>query len=667
MPETSYPFETSVEFTTGIYPPKLAAEIEASIITRALDRVDTGLHDFGGGDVAAVFVVFKDELTAADETELYGDTVPASGDSIVGGHDPTPPAQDEPQAVSVEEVPAKLLTFSPAEAGLDPEQEGYDSKRRTAYAEFVDTTTREVRATAYTPDGVNAQRSFVSDDAADTSAGTGARKVRLVYYDEELSGPKEEVVTLNGTTPVNTGAEDVAFVELIEVVEVGGGGANAGAVSLKAGAAGAGATVASIAAGDNRTYSAHHYIGQGRSTKVTDVVMGTKSSSESAARLDLACKDPTQPSAPQVTLETLWVGGTNRQSQPYAFPLPVTIDGPAVVFVNLTPEDATGGNPLSVHGSFGYYEETPEEELMAVQTVAAPTPPNNNLARSLFVWTANNGSANDILDTDAKIQDLLDHCATYGINVLFFDIYAYLSKANWTGARQQRMQLLVERAHQSGIQVYALAGNVDWGVNHKWVMENIILYLRRYQDQATEQQRFSGVILDVEYWTDEGTYPAATNVPGLLDLVRRFRDHLQVPVGIFAAFYLVGNGNEVAARTNLSYRGISAQDGEHMCDHCDFIVVGAYDDLAAGQDNRFQSWYDYATATGTDRGKNVGLYLGSETLDDGGLAGISWWQEGRAAMEAAHTTHSGAFFVTGNSCFLGHAIHDYEHHSSMGA
>ena len=212
-----------------------------------------------------------------------------------------------------------------------------------------------------------------------------------------------------------------------------------------------------------------------------------------------------------------------------------------------------------------------------------------------------------------------------------------------------------------------MAGNVDWGVNHKWVMENIILYLRRYQDQSTEQQRFDGVILDVEYWTDEGTYPASTNLPGQLDLVRKFRDHLQVPVGVFATFWLLGNGVEVSARSDISYRGVSAQDGEHMCDHCDFVVVGCYYESAAGQDDRFQSWYDYATASGTNLGKNVGLYIGAETLDGLSPETVSYWEEGRAAMETAQTTLSSTFYVAGNSVFLGAAIHDYEHHSTMSA
>lgn len=298
---------------------------------------------------------------------------------------------------------------------------------------------------------------------------------------------------------------------------------------------------------------------------------------------------------------------------------------------------------------------------MSVQTVAAPTPLNNNLARALFVWTANDGSSNDVLSTDAKIQALLDHCATYGVNVLFFGIYPYIGLSSWTGVRAQRLQLLLERCHQSGIQVHALAGDVGWGTAHKWVVENILLPLRRYQDMSTAQQRFDGVCLDVEYWTDEGTYPASTNLPGLLTLVRKFRDVLGVAVGCFTTFWLK---DSTETRADVSFMGKAAQDGEHFMDYCDYVVVGCYYENSTGQIDRFQPWYDYAKDT-VQPGRNVGLYCGSECQDGLSPETLSYWEEGRAAMETAHASVSSQFYVNADSVFLGQAIHDYEHHASM--
>lgn len=287
--------------------------------------------------------------------------------------------------------------------------------------------------------------------------------------------------------------------------------------------------------------------------------------------------------------------------------------------------------------------------------VTPPVPPNSNLARALFVWTG--GGA---LDSDQNIQDLLDHCETYGINVLFLDIWSYLGGPNWSSSNLSQIQKTVDNAHKSGINVYALSGNVDWGQNHKWVMENILLPLQKYQALSSAQERFDGAVLDVEYWTNETSYPPEDHLPGLLDLVRRFRDHLSLPCGVFSTFWLKDNDS---TRATLSYRGKTAQDGEHMMDHCDFVVVGCYYESAAGQEDRFDPWYDYAKDA-SDAGRNVGLYCGSETVDVNPET-ITYWEEGRSAMESAHSTISSAYYVTGNSVFLGQAIHDYAAHSSM--
>jgi len=61
-----------------------------------------------------------------------------------------------------------------------------------------------VRATTYTEQTVNAQRSFASSSASDTGAGTGAQQVTLTYYDATGAGPFTEVVTLAGVVAVAT-------------------------------------------------------------------------------------------------------------------------------------------------------------------------------------------------------------------------------------------------------------------------------------------------------------------------------------------------------------------------------------------------------------------------------------------------------------------------------
>jgi hypothetical protein len=117
-----------------------------------------------------------------------------------------------------------------------------------------------VRRTAYTEQTSNAQRSIVSSSANDTAAGTGAQTVTLTYYAISagvVTGPFTEVVTLNGTTPVNTVATNICFYENVKVSTVGSTGSNVGTLTLKAATAGGGATIGTIDATDNQTFWCH--------------------------------------------------------------------------------------------------------------------------------------------------------------------------------------------------------------------------------------------------------------------------------------------------------------------------------------------------------------------------------------------------------------------------
>jgi len=145
-------------------------------------------------------------------------------------------------------------------------------------------TLQVMRSTAYTEPASAAQRSMSSSSASDTSAGTGARTVRITYYDNTGAGPLTETVTLNGTTAVNTVATNIRFIEKMEVVTAGSGGVNAGTVSLFVSTAGGGGTVGTIgigslvpSVGDNKTLWAHHYVAAGLTAQFSVLVTGIQS------------------------------------------------------------------------------------------------------------------------------------------------------------------------------------------------------------------------------------------------------------------------------------------------------------------------------------------------------------------------------------------------------
>lgn len=295
-----------------------------------------------------------------------------------------------------------------------------------------------------------------------------------------------------------------------------------------------------------------------------------------------------------------------------------------------------------------------------------PVPPNNNLARAMFVWITSQ-AAQDPLDTDADQQALINFLddANVGCNVIFLDIWQYLGGSNWTNAKRDKMRQFVDRAKRSGCKVYALCGAVDWAVNQSWVTKNILNPIIAFNAQAQDVSGcFDGICYDVEYWSDEGTYPPATNLPGFCDLVKATKQMTNLEVGCFAAFYLKDN---TGTRPSISYNGKSAQDGEHMMDVCDFVVAGTYRDHALdngtdgpGQITLMQPWYDYASASG----RNFGLYCGSETIDIQ-PAYVTYFGSTKAIMEQQHMVISNAFRVVGNASFLGQCVHSYDGWKAM--
>jgi hypothetical protein len=299
---------------------------------------------------------------------------------------------------------------------------------------------------------------------------------------------------------------------------------------------------------------------------------------------------------------------------------------------------------------------------MAVNALATrPNPPNNNLVRSLWVWITAQASQ-DPLDMDSDQQALLTFCGANEINVLYLDIFRYLGSTNGSTHKTARMRQFVDAAHKSGIRVYALGGNIDWGVNHQWVMSNIVEQIVAYQVMCPQKtQQFDGFMLDVEYWQDPANNPAATNLPGLCDLIQAIRSRADgLPVGCFAAFYLAG-----PERTAITYNGSTKVDGYHLMDVANFVVVGAYrnhaQDLAGapGQITLFQRWYDYASQPG----KNIGLQCGSETIN--AQANITYYGSTKALMEAQHALIATAFVSNTNSVFMGQSVHNYDGYRVM--
>jgi hypothetical protein len=218
------------------------------------------------------------------------------------------------------------------------------------------TTSVTVRATIYTPQGANAQRSIVSTNVNDTAAGTGARTILITYLSTDMASYKTDTVTLNGTTAVNTNATDIALIEKMTVATSGSSGGNAGTINFLTGLAGAGSIWGSIATGDGQTFWCHHYVITGKTFYIAAVTAAATATNGQVSILQIA--NPTSvPQGPQLQVVSTYLHGNQTTA---GFP-PVDkeiqaanpIVGPAIIFLNERPAAVTAS---TTHASFEYIQ-----------------------------------------------------------------------------------------------------------------------------------------------------------------------------------------------------------------------------------------------------------------------------------------------------------------------
>lgn len=130
-----------------------------------------------------------------------------------------------------------------------------------------------------------------SDDANDTSAGTGARTVTIFGYDSNFAAIKESV-TLNGQTPVSTSGEFIRVFRMV-VNSAGSGGENAGKIYAGTGTVTAGVPAnpyAAITEGRNQTLMCVWTVPGNKNAYMTSVFVSSQNSSNATVQIRLVAR-----------------------------------------------------------------------------------------------------------------------------------------------------------------------------------------------------------------------------------------------------------------------------------------------------------------------------------------------------------------------------------------
>jgi hypothetical protein len=226
--------------------------------------------------------------------------------------------------------------------------------RAAGYVSTAATAGVKVRATAYSPaaPGVAAQRSLSSSSASDAPAGTGALTVTINYLTTAFV-LKSETVTLNGTTVVNTVNTDIAYIENIVVATTGSNLANVGIITLFNATAGGGGALGSIAAGDNQTFWAHHYVPAGVTCFIINIAGGSAGATAVAGQVTInRTGNPSATNLPQIGIGGIYphLAGGNED---HPFLVPIAVPGPDLIVLVEKPSAATASNAFA---TFEYFQ-----------------------------------------------------------------------------------------------------------------------------------------------------------------------------------------------------------------------------------------------------------------------------------------------------------------------
>lgn len=249
---------------------------------------------------------------------------------------------------------ALVVVISPNQQAIPVTNAPASSTPAIAIGTVVTTSTAltAVRASTYNEQASNAQRSFSSSSVNDTSAGTGVRTITVTYYDSTGAGPSTETVTLNGTTAVNSVSTTICFVEKIVVATAGSGGVAAGTITMFVSTAGGGGTLATLNAGDDQTFWAHHYVATSKTCNITGL-SGNNTSASNGSVLTLKAKTLNSANAVETQIsDFVRVGGGTAQPVRVYNQL-IKVTGPARIICYETCE---GTPSITTRAAFDFYD-----------------------------------------------------------------------------------------------------------------------------------------------------------------------------------------------------------------------------------------------------------------------------------------------------------------------
>jgi hypothetical protein len=247
---------------------------------------------------------------------------------------------------------------------------------------------------------------------------------------------------------------------------------------------------------------------------------------------------------------------------------------------------------FTTNGAGDPYELTP---------VVLSSPPDGDAVRGLWFYPGT------IFDTRAESQAVLDLCAREGINRLYLGGYSIWGLGSVL--QQERLRTFVATAHDSGIRIEAMFGDVSWPGDPQRVRDRIDQVLAIHEaTPGNTNDDFDALHFDVEFWTGSA-WDAAANEAERRQIAIDFFDNVLAN----ARTHLDANGggdmkisvdlwahmeNSSNLPTPFLYAGSTQHFLGHLFDLADDVVIMSYIDYAGGLWNWTNFELDIAVAKG---------------------------------------------------------------------
>lgn len=236
--------------------------------------------------------------------------------------------------------------------------------------------------------------------------------------------------------------------------------------------------------------------------------------------------------------------------------------------------------------------------FMLMNVIPSSTQANYGQTKALWAWDFYETAANS-----QKITELLQFLQEHEINLIFIGTRRTLPDQPST------YEELILRAHEHGIQVFALVGRANWALEnyHSEALEELQHVLDFNANYPSS--KFDGIQFDIEpytlpeYKTKRGSvsYQYLQILKKISSEIAASHDHLEFNAAI--PFWYATGENPVIVETGGEKKPLSY----FVLDIVDTVSIMAYRDTAEKQIRASQAEIDYAAKIGKK------VYVGAET------------------------------------------------------